>query len=222
MSISDPDIELLEAHLDGELSATADDALRHRLESDHELASELIALRAARSVRTQLFDSLEPDDLTLGRLITGVRKQITKETIHGPDVWGDRLRILRYISSAAAVIMISFTAGWLGRSHTTGVDQAAPSAETVAKRDDANSNDPSANAPIVATDVMNKIAPKQAAQNPAGYQVNLTDAFGHVIAVQHFNTLDEAREFSEDVTHWQRQQQQQTPVAEPVVYKDQF
>jgi hypothetical protein len=54
-----------------------------------------------------------------------------------------------------------------------------------------------------------------------GYQVALTDALGHVVAVQHFDTLEEAREFTEDVSRWQHQQQQ-IRGAEPVDYKDQF
>ncbi len=222
MPVSDADYELLEAHLDGELSSVDERMLLGRLEADHELAAELTSIRSDRSVRTDVFDSLEPDDLTVSRLISSVQKQITRDSVRD-SVRGDRMRILRYIASAAAVVVFSFSAGWLGKARVAGVNQGPPANETVAKRDDSAPSD-EAN-PIVGTEVMNTLRPHEpadntAAENPTGYQVNLTDPFGHVVATQHFNTLEEAREFSEDVTRWQRQQQMRN--AEPILLKDQF
>jgi hypothetical protein len=221
MSVSDADNELLEAHLDGELPGADETALLARLASDHELAADLASLRAERALRADVFDSLEPDDLTVRRLISSVQKQITRDSVRDA-VRGDRMRILRYIASAAAVVIFSFSAGWLGKARVAGVSsnitQGPPSLDALAKRDDAGAADE--NNPIVGTEVMNTLRPHDQAENPAGYQVNLTDPFGHVVAVQHFNTLEEAREFSEDVTRWQRQQQMRN--AEPLVYKDQF
>jgi anti-sigma factor RsiW len=190
MSVSDTDIELLEAHLDGELSSAQDAALRNRLASDHDLAMELTSLRADRAIRTEVFQSCEPDDLAVKNLVLNVRKQITRDAVRG-----DRLRILRYIASAAAVVMISFSAGWLGKGRTANPNPDAQPPVAVASHDNSGST-------------------------PTGYQVNLTDPFGHILAVQHFDTLEEARQFSEDVAQTERQQQNRA--TEPVVYKEQF
>lgn len=40
------------------------------------------------------------------------------------------------------------------------------------------------------------------------YQVNISDESGRVIGVQHFNSADQAREFSDDLGRWQEQQEQ--------------
>jgi len=195
MPVSDSDIELLEAHLDGELSSQDDAALRARLASDPDFAAELAALRAHREIRIEAFESFEPDDQTVKLLILGVRKQITRDAVRG-----DRIRILRYIGSAAAVVLFSFSAGWLGKGK---IATPAPPAQTVAQNSEAGSIDFSG--------------------EPRGnYPVAITDALGHVVAIQHFKTPQDAREFSQDVTNWQHQQQQMRSAVEPVVYKDQF
>ena len=195
MSVSDADIELLEAHLDGELPSQEDAALRARLTSNSELSTELARLRAHREIRIEVFESFEPDDLTVKQLILGVRKQITRDALRG-----DRIRILRYIGSAAAVVLFSFSAGWLGKARVATQIPAQQSAQTVAQNSQAGSIDFSG----------------------SPYPVVLTDALGHVVAVQHFKTPQEAREFSQDVTSWEHQQQQMRSAVEPVVYKDQF
>jgi hypothetical protein len=241
MSVSDTDIELLEAHLDGELSSKEDSILRLRLSSDHDLAMELVALRADRAIRAEVFESCEPNDLAVKNLLLSVRKQITKDA-----VWGDRLRILRYIGSAAAVIMISFTAGWLGKGRAANPNQDSQPV-AVAQHDQTGSinftGNPAGDPPggpavngAVNTLVGNSQRPQfnnpannlAAQNNPSGgFQVNLTDPFGHVLAVQHFNTLDEARQFSEDLGQFEKQQQQQQNrgtefVDYPVEHRGQF
>ena len=219
MPISDMDIELLEAHLDGELSSSEDAALRDRLLSDQKLATELMALRADRAVRTEVFESLEPDDMAVKRLVLGVRKQITKEAVRG-----DRMRILRYIGSAAAVILFSFSAGWLGKARVANQAPSGQPAQVAVQNENSGSIDFTGNQGIgtlVSNTLGTQNAVRRPGENPAGYQVALTDALGRIVAVQHFNTSEEAREFSEDVSRWQRQQQQ-IRGAEPVVYKDRF
>jgi hypothetical protein len=232
MSVSDSDIELLEAHLDGELSSTVDAALRARLSTDHELVTELIALRADRAVRVEVFESFEPDDLAVANMVRGVRKQITKDA-----VWGDRVRILRYIASAAAVVVISFSAGWLGKGNTALQNQSNRPMQTVAQRDEAGSINFAGNQNVgpeagagLGTLVSNMHLPQSdprpperpPERHPAGFQVNLTDSFGNFLASQHFDTLEEAHQFQQDLAQWQRQQQQQNRIAEPVDYKEQF
>ncbi|HWB54255.1 MAG TPA: hypothetical protein VG722_08680, partial [Tepidisphaeraceae bacterium] len=41
-----------------------------------------------------------------------------------------------------------------------------------------------------------------------GYDVQLKDEGGHVVAVQHFQTLEQARQFVQDVGQWQQRQEQ--------------
>jgi hypothetical protein len=52
-------------------------------------------------------------------------------------------------------------------------------------------------------------APQPAMQvTPAVYQVNICDESGTVIGVQHFNSPEQARQFSEDIERWQERQEQ--------------
>jgi hypothetical protein len=50
--------------------------------------------------------------------------------------------------------------------------------------------------------------PSNRGMTPAVYQVNISDESGRVIGVQHFNSPDQAREFSDDLRRWQEQQDQ--------------
>jgi hypothetical protein len=216
MPVSDADIELLEAHLDGELSSQEDGALRGRLASDPDLASELTTLRTHREIRIEVFESFEPDDQTVKQLVLGVRKQINRDALRG-----DRIRILRYIGSAAAVVLFSFSAGWLGKGR---VATQPPPAQIVAQNTESGSIDFSGNQGI-GSFVSNSLRSSSAAApgQPRGtYPVELIDGMGHIVATQYFQSLQDAREFSEDVTRWQHQQQQAGSAVEPVVYKDQF
>jgi len=225
MPLSDSDIELLEAHLDGELSSAQDAVLRNRLSSEHELASQLTALRAQRTVRADVFQSFEPNDLQVKNLILGVRKQITKDAVRG-----DRLRILRYIGSAAAVVVFSFTAGWLGKARIATLPAPGDSSAPMVATNGGNTGsldfsgyqggDQNAGPPTLISNTLGRTL-QNGTRRAGGYQVALTDALGHVVAIQHFDTLEEAREFTEDVSRWQHQQQQ-IRGAEPVDYKDQF
>ena len=220
MSVSDSDIELLEAHLDGELSSAQDAVLRDRLSSDLDLASELIALRSDRTLRVEIFESFEPNDLQVKDLALAVRKQITREAVRG-----DHLRILRYIGSAAAVVLISFSAGWLGKARVANqpaTDQPSPLVASTGNNSgslDFTGNQGVAPPTLISNTLGHTL--ENGTRRPGGYQVALTNALGHVVAVQHFDTLEEAREFTEDVSRWEHQQQQ-IRGAEPVVYKDQF
>jgi len=192
------DIELLEAHLDGELASAQDAALLARLSLEPELAVELGSLRAARALRSGVFESFEPDDAAVDRLVVSVRKQITKEAVRG-----DRMRILRYIASAAACILFSFSAGWLGKARVATQAPSDQPSQMVAQNRGSGSIDFSGD------------------QTPGGYRVALTDRMGRVLAVQPFKTPEEAQEFTDDFGRWQ-QQQQTVPVAETVIYKDRF
>jgi hypothetical protein len=214
MSVSDVDLELLEAHLDGELSSVQDAALLARLATDPELAAELSALRAQRTLRTGVFESFEPDDAAVDRLIVRVRRQITKDAVRG-----DRMRILRYVASAAACIMFSFSAGWLGKARVATQSPADQPPQMVAQNQNAGSIDFSSSQRFGSQPLQN------GGRAPGGYQVAITDNMGRVLAVQSFDRLEDAQAFRDDVGRWQTQQQQQeqgAPVTENVIYKDRF
>ena len=49
---------------------------------------------------------------------------------------------------------------------------------------------------------VNRISPSSV------YQVSVSDDSGRVLGVQHFNSADQAREFSDDLSRWQEQQEQ--------------
>ena len=55
-------------------------------------------------------------------------------------------------------------------------------------------------------DPLRKVASPQAAVTPT-YQVAITDDAGGVIAVQKFESLEQATEFSEDLQRWQERQE---------------
>jgi anti-sigma factor RsiW len=251
MPVSDVDLELLEAHLDRELNTSDEQELLTRLQADPALAAELIALQSQRVLRSRAFDSMHGDALTASRIQMKVRQQINRDAL-----WGERVRILRYVGSAAAVIMISFYAGWVGKARIAGPSPSSPFVSPVSSPASALATSAApaqqqlpaqqliaANDAAPAVNVMN---PQRASQpdavdfsrdlphffpRPLRYQVNLTDPFGHIVEVRQFDTLDDARAFSEQFARWQRQQQQppqlpqQTPEqnpgaeTEPVIFK---
>jgi hypothetical protein len=147
---------------------------------------------------------------------------------------GDRMRIARSIGAVAAVVLIAFSAGWLGKARVATQPAGAPAIAQTTSSQGGNSlagnigsidftGDPGTGIGTLVSNTLGRtLAVPGGTRRPGGYQVALTDALGRVVAVQHFDTLEEAREFSEDVSHLQHQQQQIRNVAEPVVYKDQF
>jgi anti-sigma factor RsiW len=158
--IAESDVELLEASLDGELTAGESEALRTRLANEPALAVELEHLRAERKVRAEMFASLE-----------GGEEAVVKRALSQMDVRQERrsqqVRRLRYAMAAAALIAIGFLVGWMG---ATG------------GKSNANASEPP-------------------------YRVEILDDSGQVMAVQKFQSLEKAREFSDDLQQWQIRQE---------------
>jgi anti-sigma factor RsiW len=190
MTVTETDLELLETYLDDELSAGDGDALRRRLASEPALAQAMDQLRQDRELRQLAFGTMEPAErqtMSASETIArSLRQAATREV-----AWTSRLRILRQVSAAAACIVVGLLVGWFARSNTEATQATGGSDNGAIVFSGAN--DSGATARPVST---------------GGFNVQITDDAGRVLAVQHFDTLSEAREFSNDLSRWQTRQRQ--------------
>src|SRR5207247_10391865 len=100
--------ELFSAYVDGELSPAEQETLSRRLEAEPALAAAVEAFRADRTARAALWQSCEPDEAAVGRLIDRVDRAIDRHT-----VWSYRLSRIRIASAAAACIVLGVGIGRL-------------------------------------------------------------------------------------------------------------
>jgi hypothetical protein len=114
MSLSDSDLELLESHLDGELSVAEDEALRDRMNIEPELASVLETLRAEREARRVAFVSMEPGDADVERFNRYASREIQR--LDRESFWQRTSKTLRIVSAAAACLLIGFSVGRIANS----------------------------------------------------------------------------------------------------------
>ena len=180
MSVSDPDLELLEAYLDDALSPEEADALRRRLADEAQLAAAMAEVRNERAVRQSVWQTMEPSDVEIGRLVGRVNQSLRQR-----EHWMKRWQVLRVGTAAAACLAFGFFGGWLMRTTsptpTANPDQAVVSSGEIGNR----------------------------LQQP-GYHVALTDNVGNVIAIQTVDTHDKAREFVDDVDQMRSRQPRNT------------
>src|SRR5438445_11117719 len=101
MSVSDDQLELLEAYIDGELPAAEEDALRRRLESEPALASGLDSLRQEHDIRAAVWTSFEPGAAVVDRLILRIQAAVDRH-----NAWAYRIARYRIPLAAAACILI--------------------------------------------------------------------------------------------------------------------
>lgn len=179
--VNDKDLENLEAFLDGALELDASDQVQARLEYEPKLADALEMLRAQRAMRRAMWDANEPAPIAVMRLNASLDKAISH---------ADRSVFWRTASrwgtAAAACVLMGI---WIGNSTLPG--SAPRSGESVAASAGA--------VPVAVT---------PAAEWNDGYHVSILDNAGHVQAVQRFSTLEQAREFANDLGRWQTRQQQ--------------
>lgn len=118
---SEQDLDLLETWLDGELPAGEAEALQARLGSEPELAAALAQLRSDREARSAMFTSLAGSSAQAETILTNVKRLAST---------GERrrwaMRAVRYISAAAACLLVGFAAGWFGRARNVPVAPSAP------------------------------------------------------------------------------------------------
>lgn len=102
-------------------------------------------------------------------------------TVLRDDLRHHRWRGFGWTSSVAAGVAIAFLAGWMAHRMLGGPGTAGPS---------------------VAGGGSGIVAVNEA------YAVQITDDAGKVVAIQKFDSLEKAREFTDDLTKWQLRQQQ--------------
>jgi anti-sigma factor RsiW len=185
--MTEADLMLLEEYLDGELSAADARALEERSLREPALASELNRLRTDRQIRAKAWRAMEGDEATVaavaGRVVANIERR---------ESFSFLLRGLRIGAAAAACIVLGLTVGFFARSanpaHPLSPEALIP---------------PSSDQTTLPETVAATRAPAT-----QGYDVNLKDEAGKVVAVQHFSNLDQARQFVQDVGQWQQHQEQ--------------
>ena len=183
------DLDLLEAHLDGALAPDDAEALARRLGREPALAAALERVRETRAVRRAVWASYEPQAGHAERLTTAfVAAGKREERIRRAA------RLARRATAAAAVVLLAFAGGWVARGRLA--DEGASVARPVSTDDHAFDSSGAGDGP--------------------SFPVALTDEDGNIVAVQHFDDPDRAREFAEDVGRWQSRpaERQQRPTAE--------
>jgi anti-sigma factor RsiW len=109
----DPDFELLENYLDGELSPAEVLRVERRLAAEPELAAALGRMGAEYEVRQATYRSLEPDARAADALAAAVGRQVRRADRTASH--GRVFRFGRLAGTLAACVAISFSAGWVGR-----------------------------------------------------------------------------------------------------------
>jgi anti-sigma factor RsiW len=178
---ADSEMELLSAYIDGELSAEESATLQARVSANPKLSSAIEQLRADRSVRSALWQSFEPDEVAVGRLIDRVDRAIDRQT-----AWAHRLANLRIISSAAACIVVGLFIGRVAFGPRGGPIDAT-----------------SSSAPIGGVQTIVGPAP---VTTPA--QVRIVDSNNNPVALQPFNSNEDLQRFLDDLRAWQQAQEQ--------------
>jgi hypothetical protein len=173
MTVTENDIELLHAYLDGELPTAECEGLWRRLAVERELASELDHLRADKSIRSMVWSSLEPDDASVARLEAKLMRATRREDILG---WANNA--LRIVASAAALILFGFAVGWMGHGRMDGIPVIP------------NPNSPTSPALVPAG--FGSTSSQQ-------YELVFRDATGKPIAAMKFNSKEEAERFVHDL-----------------------
>lgn len=171
--ITENDLQLLEEYLDGELSAEESDRLQIRIKAESELAVALDQMRQQRSLRRQAWQGMEPTAVQVDQLLDRVRS-----TARRRELWHRPLRALRFVSAAAACLVLGLIIGRYGKSPAPVLSPVTDSAVVRVQN--------------------------PGTSNPRFYDVQLTDSKGQVVAVQRFNTAEEAREFTEDLRRLQQ------------------
>ncbi len=138
MSLADSDLELLESHLDGELSVAEAEALSDRMNIEPELASTLQALRVERDARRGAFVLMEPDDAAVERFNRVASREIQR--IDRESFWRNTASRLRVVAAAAACLVIGFSVGRIADSgaldrrpgqNLAGANPSAPYVEVI-------------------------------------------------------------------------------------------
>jgi anti-sigma factor RsiW len=165
--------EQLEMFLDRGLTAGEQAALEARLRQDPALADAIDELRSQRMTRLAVWRSLEPSDREIDHLAATITSAARRDELRRR-----RAVALKWVSAAAASILLGIGAGWFGRAV-----MAPP--------------EPATSVPVATAPAEDNLV-----------RVAITDESGNVLAVQKFDSIDRAREFTRDVRQWQQRQRQ--------------
>jgi hypothetical protein len=189
--IGQEDLELLEQDLDGALGEPESSGLRARLSSESALASARQQLVSDRELRSAWFATLGGDDEATGAQVDRIIRNVRASMRRAPH---HPRRWLGAAVAAAACIAVGVMVGrdLPGHHPAGGVDLAR--------------TNPAHHSPV---------------QTVVSYQVELKDAAGKVMAVERFDSLDKARQFSEDLDRWQARQREASS-GKSVVLADKF
>jgi anti-sigma factor RsiW len=216
MPVTDDQLELLEAYIDGELPAVEEDAVRRRLEAEPALLQALDALRGEREVRAGVWRSYEPSDATVRRVVMRIEQKVDSSAI-----WAHRLSRWRVPLATAACILIGFGIGWIGRGSggpttLTPIATGNATGPTVASVP----NNPTVTPGGVVTPGNGFQTVSAGASNAAPadgpVELSVVDEYGRPVGVQRFRSRAEAQQFIDDIQRWQRTQEQirqQGPIA---------
>ncbi|HEY1685211.1 MAG TPA: zf-HC2 domain-containing protein [Tepidisphaeraceae bacterium] len=186
--MTESDLMLLEEYLDGELSAADARAVEERSVHEPELGKELARLKTDRGIRLQAWRSMEGDELAVESVAGKVAATIQRRESHT-----FLLRGLRIGAAAAACIVLGLSVGFFARQPASNqITAQAPVATKTADSDR-----------IVFTGQVPSQMP-----SARGYDVRLKNDAGEVVAVQHFDNIEQARQFVQDVGTWQQRQEQ--------------
>ncbi len=205
--VPDPDFELLESYLDGELTPAEVQRLEHRLVLEPELSAALGRMSAEHAVRQAVWQSMEPGEAAARTLAAAVGASARRSNL--------RRLVMKFarVSGAVAACVVLFLAGF-----GVGRGKAAPDDSTGGEHMPFKSS--SATRPSASTDPAGYFytaggpAHRQSLTTPAAgepatvFQVALTDEAGNITAVQKFDNLKEAQNFAAEVELWQARQQQ--------------
>lgn len=204
MPTSEFEAELLENFLDGELDAAQSAALATRLASDPALANALQAVSVERAARQKIYESFEADtssEAMQASIARSLKQAATRETLTT-----NLRRGLRFGTGAAACLVIGLGVGWVARgpgsTHSAHSANSSQIEDRVAENmspDDGLPNKP---------DLRLTAADLAQSRGTDGFNVAISDDMGRVVAEQHFKTLNEARDFSSDLSRWQTRQRQ--------------
>lgn len=209
--VRDLDLQTLETFLDGELPEDEAMVLRRRLVLEPAMQAALEQLQSERAVRQLLFRSLEPQTNQADQLVASVHSAMVAH-----ERWRWINRSLRYVSAAAACVVVGFFAGRVHQGAVggnTAVNSPASSGNSsvVASNNNNAGNPVSPDGTVPLTFASRAIGPI-ATDRPDVVLVNLVDDQGRVVGVKHFGSTDAAQEFADDLNHWQ---QPQRAVASP-------
>src|SRR5262245_18421594 len=98
--------EALSAFVDGELSTDEEHALKQRMDAEPALAGVIQSLRVERSAPAAIWQSCEPDQQSVDRLIDKVDRAVDRQT-----TWAYLMGWVRTASATAACIVLGILIG---------------------------------------------------------------------------------------------------------------